>query len=46
MIAVFWHDERVSAGVIVDGWTAVGFTYPTEFHGRVSLDRLDSKTSR
>lgn len=37
-LALFWRDGPVSAGVIVNGWTAVGFTYPADAHGHVALE--------
>jgi hypothetical protein len=44
-LALFWRgDGALSAGVVVDGWTAVGFAYPAEFDGRVAL--LDAPMRR
>jgi len=39
-LALFWHDGSLSTGVVIDGWTAVGFVYPTAVDSGVALKTL------
>lgn len=44
-LALFWHDGPVSAGVVVNGWTAVGFVYPKGYQGHIALETLRAQGS-
>lgn len=44
-LALFWHDRPVSAGVIINGWTAVGFAYPTHLRDQNALQTLSEQAS-
>jgi hypothetical protein len=45
MTSFFWRGDRVSAGVGIRGWTAVGFAFPSYSFGRIALESVQPETA-